>query len=197
MSLVEHGSGLQVPRDAGSTPVSVQQRIALGLLARGPLFRYPGQNWQSRAFPGEIAHDSSIRALERRGQCCIAKLDMPGGDALVCRLTSAGQRVERAIHGHCAPAPEPRLPPSVAQLLAEMHEAAGAIEIENEIAIAEAEDVLQQVREVQAVTVALVKRSAEALERLRRVDQLSRMINARRQSITRELAGTAASSLRL
>lgn len=187
MSLVEIGSGL--PRAAGAMPVSTQQRIALGLLARGPLFLYPGKGWQSRAFPGESAHDGSIRALERRGHAHVEMLPMGDLAIEVARLTDAGRSLYCAIHGRFVSHLEaPRLPPSAERILAEMQTALGVIEIESERLMAEGEAVLADIAEARAATARAETRATEILTRLRRLEPLRALIAARRESVAELLA---------
>ncbi|PZU95599.1 MAG: hypothetical protein DI527_00895 [Chelatococcus sp.] len=47
--------------------LTLPQRVVLGFLHAGALFRGPGGSWRSRAFPQERVLDGTVRALERQG----------------------------------------------------------------------------------------------------------------------------------
>lgn len=184
MSLAEAGPGLERP--------SLQQRIAYGLLARGPLVQIQGDAnfWVSRAFPGERAYDLSIRALERRLHCAIGPCEVPGTTGRMAQLTEEGRWYYRLISGRHAS--RPALPVTAERILAEMGEALAVIERESQALIGATEDVFGEIEAARAAIMRAEARSAAILERLRKLEQSRLVIEARRDAITGVVAGMAA-----
>lgn len=185
-------------RATSSEPVSAQQRIALGLLARGPLYRYPGQGWQSRAFPGEQAHASSILALEARGWCHVELLPLPDIEIEVARLTHDGRAVYRGVRGLYADALDrPPLPATAEQVLAEMEAALALVEIETERLTVAGEAHLAEMAELRAKVTRCEEHAQETLARLARLEAARQIIARNRVAAVGIIAGMAASPPRV
>lgn len=103
---------------------SLHQRIALGLLCAGALYRHGGAGgpWRSRAFPEQMVREATTKALALRGWAEIRRYRLPDGQERACAmLTAAGRTLYAGIGGaHAARRPAP---PTAERLLHECEQA--------------------------------------------------------------------------
>jgi len=80
--------------------VTMKQRVALGFLHTGALFREYGGIWRCRAFPKEKVNDITVRFLERAGLAVLREYEGHHGLRRACLcLTEAGIALYAQIGG--------------------------------------------------------------------------------------------------
>lgn len=171
---------------AGNRPperrITLPQRIALGFLHTGALFREPNGTWRCRAFPQEYVLDTTARAIERMG---IAEMrEYRGHHDLrrVClSLTEAGIGLYARIGGKFA---SHRPPPVQAEgMLRETELALGEMVEQEERLARQLALIDAEARETRAASRRLEARVAAIEAKARHMDHERATIAACRQDL--------------
>lgn len=108
---------------------SLHQRIALGLLCTGALYRQGGEggHWRCRAFPDTQVRDVTVQAIAVRGWALLQAYTGIYGEERACATqTVAGRGIYTRLGG---PLAERRhAPPHAERVLAELEAAAAEVE---------------------------------------------------------------------
>lgn len=108
---------------------SLHQRVALGLLCTGALYRHggPGGLWRCRAFPETAVRDATVQACAARGWADVQTYAGLDGQERACATqTPAGRLLYARLGGRHAEARP--APPQAERILAELEEAAAEVE---------------------------------------------------------------------
>lgn len=112
---------------------SLHQRVALGLLCTGALYRHGGAGgqWRCRAFPEQLVRDATVQALATRAWADVQTYAGIDGQERACATqTAAGRSLYIRLGGRLATA-RPS-PPQAERVLAELEEAAAEVERQRE-----------------------------------------------------------------
>ncbi len=125
---------------------SLHQRVALGLLCTGALYRQGGEggHWRCRAFPEQAVRDVTVKALAARGWAQLQSYRGLYGEERACATqTLAGRGLYTRLGGRLADSR--RAPPSAERILAELEDAAAEVERQLAALTAEAAQLVDEI----------------------------------------------------
>lgn len=162
--------------------ITRSQRIALGFLHTGALFREPNSQWRCRAFPQEYVLDATAKVIERIGVAQMHEYEGHHGQRRIClSLTEAGVALYAAIGGRYA---KRRPPPVQAEgILRETEIAMSELAEQEARLVRQLAMVAAETRETRAASKRLEERMAQIEAKARRFEHERATLASCRQDL--------------